>query len=253
MKAYAGKKVCVACSGGADSVALLHAFHAQADEWGISLSAVTCEHGIRGASSLSDLAFVRQLCKEWGIPLFEFSANVPQLAEKNGRGLEEEGRAFRYRCFEELVARGDADVIATAHHRDDLAETVLFRLARGTSLAGVDAIKERAGIVRPLLSVSKAEILNYVHENGLPFVTDETNGDEKYSRNAIRIKVLPALEEVVKGAGEHIADFARRAGEDDQYLQTLALAEIKRENGEICVPVTLPRPLFFRAVVAAIR
>ncbi len=249
---YRGKRVCVALSGGADSVCLLQIFFENADQYEIALSALTCEHGIRGEASLSDVAFVKTLCTERNVPLHIFSADIPARARASKKGLEEEGRAFRYQCFREILDRKKADVVATAHHRDDLAETVLFRLARGTSLSGIAAVKESGGIVRPLLGVSRQEILSYLNERGISFVTDETNGDERYSRNAIRKRVLPALEEIVKGAGKHIADFARRAGEDDEYLKSLAVSATRREGKNIFIPSDLPRPLFFRAAVAAI-
>ncbi len=217
----------------------------------IILTAVTCEHGIRGETSLRDLAFVRELCEKRNIPLFEFRADVPALAKASGRGIEEEARLFRYRCFEEIVERGDADAVATAHHSDDLAETVLFRLARGTSVSGINAIRERSGIVRPFLGVSRAEILAYVAERSLPYVEDETNADERYRRNYIRHTVLPALESVVHGAGKHIAAFALRAGEDDELLCRFARERIRKDGETFRIPVDLPRPLFLRAVVIA--
>ena len=253
MQKYQGKRVAVAVSGGADSVCLLQVFYENADKYDIALCAVTCEHGIRGEQSKRDLNFVKDLCAERKIPLYVFSADIPKRARISGRGLEEEGRTFRYECFTSVLAEDKADVVATAHHKGDVAETVLFRLARGTSLAGIDAIKERDGIVRPFLNVTKEEILSYLSERNIAFATDETNDDESFSRNAIRKKVLPALEEIVQGAGEHIADFARRAGEDNAYLNSLAENAIWQGWDGIYIPVDLPRPLFFRAVVLAVR
>ena len=252
LEKYRGRRVAVAVSGGADSICLLQIFYENASAYKIALSAVTCEHGIRGEESLRDLEFIKVFCAERGIPLYIFSADVPARASVSQRGLEEEGRAFRYECFEKILNEGKADFVATAHHGGDLAETVLFRLARGTSLSGIDAIRERGGIVRPFLGVSKEEILGYLHERGISFMTDETNGDEKYSRNAIRKNVLPALENIVHGAGAHIAEFARRAGEDDAYLQSLADRAIRRGQGEIFISADLSRPLFMRAAVRAI-
>ena len=242
----------VALSGGADSVCLLQVFYENAAAYGITLSALTCQHGIRGDKALRDVEFVKELCAQRKIPLTIFSADIPKRAKESQRGLEEEGRAFRYECFFKILKEGKADVVATAHHKGDLAETVLFRLARGTSLAGIDAIQEYSGIVRPFLSVTKEEILTYLKERNLAYVTDETNDDERFSRNAIRKSVLPALEEIVHGAGEHIADFARRAGEDNAYLTTLAENAVRRDKDEIYVPADLPRPLFLRAAVLAV-
>ncbi|MDE5547833.1 MAG: tRNA lysidine(34) synthetase TilS [Clostridia bacterium] len=253
MQSYRGMRVCVAVSGGVDSVSLLHLFHANAEKLGITLSALTCEHGIRGEQSLRDLHFVETLCGEWNIPLSVYRADVPARAKLSGGGLEEEGRAFRYECFREFLNAGKADAVATAHHKDDYAETVLFRLARGTSLAGLAAIRERQGIIRPLLKVTRAEIEAYAARHGLPFVTDESNEDTRYTRNAIRNNVLPALEQAVNGASEHLVEFALRAQEDEEYLQSLALQAAERDGAGYRVSLTLPRPVFSRACLQAMR
>ncbi len=250
LEKYRGKRVCVAVSGGIDSVCLLHAFRKGAKQFHITLTAVTCEHGIRGEASLNDVQFVRKVCAAWDIPLYIFSADIPERAKNSGRGLEEEGRLFRYGWFSQIL-QTEADVVATAHHLDDVAETVLFRLARGTSLKGLAAIREREGIARPILSVPKTQIEAYANRYGLPFVTDETNGDETYSRNAIRKTVLPELEKIVNGAKEHLVEFAQRAVEDDEYLQLLAENTLVREDGEIRISAVLPPPVFSRACILA--
>lgn len=251
LEKYHGKRVCVAISGGIDSVCLLHAFRKGAKQNQITLSAVTCEHGIRGEASLGDVQFVRKVCAAWDIPLYIFSADIPDRAEKSGRGLEEEGRMFRYGCFSQLL-QTEVDFVATAHHLDDVAETVLFRLARGTSLKGLAAIRERDGIVRPMLGVTKEQVEAYANRYGLPFVTDETNEDETYSRNAIRKTVLPELEKIVNGAKEHLVEFAQRAVEDDEYLQLLATQNLNRSGDEIRISATLPSPIFSRACILAL-
>ncbi len=253
LERYRGKRVCVAVSGGADSVCLLHLFRASSAGLGITLSALTCEHGIRGGDSLRDLQFVQTLCKEWEIPLTVFRADVPARAREHKSGIEEEGRRFRYACFREILDAGQADFVATAHQKDDFAETVLFRLARGTSLAGLAAICEGNGIVRPLLNVTRAEIEEYVAENGLPFVTDESNSDSRYARNALRHNVLPALEEAVSGASAHLVEFALRAREDEDYLQALAAKETAFDGGGYRVSLSLPMPIFSRACLFAMR
>ncbi|MDE5896659.1 MAG: tRNA lysidine(34) synthetase TilS, partial [Clostridia bacterium] len=253
LQAYAGKRVCVAVSGGVDSVCLLHCFLRAAESLHITLSALTCEHGIRGARSVADCEFVKELCNDWNVPLVVFSADIPARAKASGRGIEEEGRNFRYDCFAEVLENGSADAVATAHHRDDFAETVLFRLARGTSLSGLSAIRERNGIVRPFLSVSKVQIDEYAKFYGLPFVTDESNLDETYARNAIRLSVMPALDRAVNGAAAHLTEFALRAAEDDRYLQALAQREVVREGNVYLIPVDLPGPLFSRACLYAVK
>ena len=253
MLPYAGKRVCVALSGGRDSVALLHAFYKNAEHGGIALSALTCEHGLRGERSLADLAFCERLCGTWGVPLRVFRADVAALAAQTKTGVEEAGRNWRNACYARVLEEGDADMIATAHHRDDHAETVLFRLARGTSLAGLDAFGGRAGIVRPLLGVPRAAIDAYLAENGLAFTEDESNADERFTRNRLRHTVLPALEGAVPGAAEHLVQFAERAAEDEAFLAALARERVICGEHVLRVPLSLPAPLFSRACLFAMR
>ena len=117
---------------------------------------------------------------------------------------------FRRECYRKMLD-GGADAVLTAHHRDDYAETVLFRLARGTSLQGLDVFPAQKGLLRPLLGVTRARIDEYIQENALPFREDETNADVALSRNRIRHEVLPALERAVPGAKENLVRFAERA------------------------------------------
>lgn len=250
LKQFQNKRVCVALSGGADSVCLLHNFLCGAQEYRITLTAITCEHGIRGERSLADLRFVEELCRQWGVPLTVRREDIPAYAAAQKIGLEEAGRAFRRRCFSEVLERGEADVVATAHHKDDYAETVLFRLARGTSLAGMKVFSDR--FARPLLQVGRAEIYDYIKRYGLPYVEDESNTDTAYTRNALRHNVLPALEKSVAGARDNLVAFARLAAADDDYLQALARQAL-RDDGELCVSVGLPDPIFYRAAVLALK
>lgn len=247
---YRNKRVCVALSGGADSVCLLHSFLSGAAQNNITVTALTCEHGIRGDRSLSDLRFVQTLCAQWNVPLFVFRCDVPAYAKEHKLGLEEAGREFRRECFERILEEGKADVVATAHHRDDYAETVLFRLARGTSLAGMKVFSER--YARPLLSVGRAEIDAYLQEHRLKHVEDESNADTAYARNAIRCEILPRLEKTVAGARSNLVSFARLAARDDEYLQSLATATLTGTD-EPRLSAHLPDPLFYRAVIIALK
>ena len=130
------KRVCVALSGGGDSVALLYALKEKAGEWNMPLSAVNVEHGIRGESSLADTEFVKKLCGKENIPLYCYSEDVPRLAEEWGMSAEAAARAVRYRIFLDILRQDKADCIATAHHAGDNAESVLFNLFRGSALTG---------------------------------------------------------------------------------------------------------------------
>ena len=251
---YRGKRIAVALSGGVDSVCLLHAFYAQASDMGITLSAIHVEHGIRGEESLRDMRFCEELCERWGIPLKIVREDVPKLVKEQGGSVEAVARAVRYGAFHSLVEEGGADFVATAHHADDVAETILFRLARGTGLWGMKAITEHGGIVlRPLLHVTRAEIEAYAEANGLPHVEDSTNENENFTRNYIRHTALPAFEKIHGNAAKHLVEFASLAAEEDDYLQRLAEDAIVRVLDEEWVPVDLPDVLFARACLACMR
>ncbi len=245
---FAKKRVCVALSGGRDSIVLLHFLASGAKKYEISLSALICEHGIRGESARRDVAFVKDLCERWGIALQVVSLDVPSYAASHKMGLEEAGRILRYECFEQEIAGGKT--VVTAHHRDDFAETVLFRLLRGTSLAGLDAFPEREGLVRPMLALTRAQIDDYVRENALPYREDESNADDTFTRNFLRNEVLPLLQTRFAGGAENLVRFAERAAQDDKFLSELATEAIV---GEDKVPVDTPKPIFSRACIILLK
>lgn len=247
LESYRGSRICVAFSGGADSVCLLHYLNRHKEAFQITLSAIHVEHGIRGEESLRDLAFCRAFCSDRGIPLEVVQEDVPALAKERGIGIEEAGRSVRYDAFFSVIRGGRADFVATAHHSGDVAETVLFRLARGTSLSGMRTVTERQGIIRPLLGVTRQQIETYISENDLPHVDDATNADESYTRNYIRHTVMPVFEQISKNAQEHLVRFAALAAQDDEYLYSLARKEIFFRHGDAYVPADLPMPLFTRA------
>lgn len=250
---YAGMNICVAVSGGKDSMALLHYLKTHGAEYRIILTAVNCDHGMR-ASSARDSAFVRQWCGENAIPLLSFQAD--------GFKNEAEARRWRYECALGAVKHFGADAVATAHHLDDNAETVLFHLARGSALSGVAGISdgnigvcgERLRLIRPLIACTRRAIDEYIAENGIPFVTDESNLTDDYTRNYLRHNVLPALENAVPGAAKAIYRFSRLAKDDDDYLQRIAERDYLRK--ECDCNIILPceeRVLFRRAALAAIK
>ena len=254
LKKYRGNKICVAVSGGSDSVALLHYLNALKKENGYSLSAVHCEHGIRGEDSLADMQFVKSLCEEWGVELYVFQEDCPARAKKEKESLETAARNFRYQSFRALIREGKADFIATAHHKNDEAETVLFRLARGTSLGGMSAMKEENGyLLRPFLKWSKKDIHAYIQEHGLSFCEDKTNLETDATRNKIRLEVLPKLEEAVSGATENIARFASLAMEDDALLYELAEKLLERDEKDYYIAFSDKKPLFTRACLMAFK
>lgn len=251
---FSGKTICVAVSGGADSVALLHYLKTSEKEYGYTLCALHCEHGIRGAESVEDMQFVQRLCKAWEVPLFLFVEDCPKRAKREKTSLETAARNFRQEKYNGLLGEGKADFIATAHHSADEAETVLFRIARGASLTGAGGITaQRGNVIRPFLRWSKRDILEYIQKHSLEYRTDSTNADTRYARNKIRHEVLPRLEETVCGATENIARFAMLATEDDALLYEYANGLITLENGEYFLSFSEKKPLFRRACLIALK
>ncbi len=245
-------RVLVALSGGADSIALLHGLLALANELDLCVFAAHLNHGIRGDSADADEAFCKNVCEKWGVTLFAKKADCPALALEQKRSLEEAARAARYAFLEETAKKIGADRVAVAHHRDDQAETVLLNLFRGTGASGLRAMRPlRQNIVRPLLFASKGEILEYVSQNGLPFVQDETNSDKAYARNRLRA-LDPQLRLINPAYAQNICRAAALTGEDDDALCAWAKTELEKAahaEGLSCERVTaLPRAVSGRVI-----
>lgn len=186
------KTICVALSGGADSVCLLHALKSVSCDIGFSLFAIHINHNIRGEEAKRDADFCTELCKKLCIPLKMVNINVLEQAKK-GESVELAARRMRYEAFENITA----DYIATAHNADDSLETFLINFCRGTGLKGLTGIPDLRGrFVRPLNGCSKADILAYIKENNLEYVVDSTNLSDDYTRNKIRNNVIPLLKEI---------------------------------------------------------
>lgn len=181
------KTLVIGVSGGADSVCLLLLLEKVCKERGILPVVVHIEHGIRGKESLSDAAFVENLCKQKDILFHRFSYAVEKIAKESGESTEEAGRRLRYDTFFQVAEQYEQAKIAVAHNENDQAETVLFHLARGSGIKGMGGIPPvRGNIIRPLLGVSRAEIEQYLKEAGQPYCTDSTNALDVYARNRIR-------------------------------------------------------------------
>lgn len=218
----------VAVSGGADSVALLRALHA----CGTQLVAAHVNHRLRGADSDGDEAFVRELCAGLGVECRVRSVDVSALAA--GDNLEATARRVRYEFFAASAQEMDAAWVATAHTADDQAETVLHRIVRGTGLQGLRGIAaERDAVVRPLLSVTRADVLAHLAAIGQPHREDASNADTRFTRNRIRHELLPLLRAFnpdVVSALAHLAEHANEAHEvvTGAAAELLATAERPR-------------------------
>ena len=186
-------KVLVALSGGADSVALLRLLVTM----GYSCEAAHCNFHLRGEESDRDEAFVRDFCSALNVSLFVQHFDTAKVANEQHISIEMAARDLRYAWFEELRRERQAAVIAVAHHKDDSVETFLLNLLRGTGINGLLGIRPVNGfVVRPLLCVSRAEILAYLEKIGQTFVTDSTNLQDEYTRNQIRLNLLPLMQRI---------------------------------------------------------
>ena len=215
-------------SGGPDSVAMLRALAAL----GARPAVLHVDHGLRGEESRDDAEFVRRLCEELGL-VCEMS--TLHLAE--GAGLQERARGERYELASDFALRLGATAIATAHTADDVAETVLMNLARGAGTRGLAGIPPvRGKVVRPLIEVGRAEILEYLEALGQDYRTDPTNASPKYSRNRVRNEVLPTLESLYPGAGSNIARAAGLLRQDLEALESLAAGSLRERGDELILP-----------------
>lgn len=220
-------RVAVALSGGADSVALLHVLHTL----GYEVVALHCNFHLRGEESDRDEQFVRELCQQMGCTLEVIHFDTQAYAKEQGLSIEMAARDLRYAWFEQQRQAHSCESIAVAHHRDDQAETMLMNLTRGTGLRGLRGILPKNGyIVRPLLSVNRADIMQYLQKEGLQFVEDSTNQDTHIRRNHFRHEVLPLLREINPNITETLAqeqeqfcDYYQLAQERLQQLQAKAL------------------------------
>jgi tRNA(Ile)-lysidine synthase len=226
-----GDHLLIAVSGGPDSVALMQVLILLSSQYQLHLTTAHLNHGLRGAEAKGEEEFVRRLCTEKGMACICKTVDIRTLQIGSGRSLEEICREERYRFLNEAAETCGAQKIATGHHRDDQAETVLINLLRGSGLEGLKGIAPvRDGrIVRPLLNVSKEEILEFLNRQGLAYMVDSSNLDPVFLRNRIRNDLIPDLTtrynpRIVAGLCR-MAEIIRR---EDDYLQTAVRHNLRR-------------------------
>ncbi len=225
-----GDRVVVALSGGADSVALLNALNSEKELYNITIYACHLNHNIRGEEAKRDEDFVRALCEKLDIELFVKSVDIPALSAEKKQGMELCGREARYEFFEELSRKLSAKV-ATAHTASDNAETVLYNLARGSSLNGLCGIKaKRDYIIRPLILATREDIERYCKENALSFVTDSTNLSDDYTRNNIRHNAIPVLKSINSELESTVTRMCCSLSEIQDYLNKISIIELNKSK-----------------------
>lgn len=239
------ERVLLGVSGGADSVCLCLVFAELAQELGCTFEVVHVEHGIRGAESRRDAAFVQALCARLGILFHEKDVDVPSYAGKHRLGEEEAARILRYEAFAELANPGTK--IAVAHHMEDNAETILFQMIRGSGLDGIcgmQPVRTDTGghtFIRPLLCVCRSEIEAFLKERGQEFCLDSTNRKMQYSRNRIRHNVLPELVRMNPQAVAHMNQTAARLAELREYMEQALMQEydhvVDAQNGRLLIHI----------------
>lgn len=226
-----GGSVLCALSGGPDSMALLCALRRLAPELGFSLCAAHFNHGMRPSAG-ADEAFCREWCRAQGVALFVGREDVPAFAKENRLTLEEGARQARYAFLFETAWRENCCRIAVAHHQADQAETVLYRLGRGSGLAGLCGMAVQNGaLIRPMLFASREEILAFLKEEGIPFCRDETNEQPCCARNRLRL-LSSALETVHEGFLKNTARAAELLKKDQEALEAWAESELRRREDQ---------------------
>lgn len=223
-------KVLVGLSGGPDSMALIH----KLIQLGYNCIAGHCNFHLRGENSNSDAAFVNRWCAENNIPLFTIDFDTESYATSKKISIEMAARELRYDWFEKIRLEQNATSIGIAHHKDDSVETILINLIRGTGIKGLTGIPiTNKYVVRPLLDVSRSEIMEYLSLNEVPYVIDNTNEEEIYTRNTLRLKVLPTLEKINPSVKNSIVTTANNLKEVekiyDAYIQ-YAIATVLQDN-----------------------
>ena len=223
-------------------------------ELGYTVAAAHFNHGLRGENSRRDAAFVRDWCREHSIPFTGGEGDTAAYAAAHRLGTEEAARILRYDFLERTADELSAEVIATAHTADDNAETVLLHLTRGAGLRGLGGIPPvRGRIVRPMLDVTRVDVLSYLTQHGIPYVEDATNAGDAYMRNRIRHHVVPVLRAENPAFAEAVGRTARLLREDEAFLNGLAqrfLEENTLEDGTLPVSafLQLPAPVARRVV-----
>lgn len=220
-----GDRVIIGLSGGPDSVCLFHVLHSISRKYDLELYAVHVNHLLRGSESEQDELYVRNLCKNFGIRLFVKRLSIEELAAERGLSLEEAGREARYEQFRLVAKEIGATKIAVGHNKNDQAETLLMRIIRGTGLEGLKGMEyKRGSIIRPLLDIERREIEVYCESNKLNPRTDSSNLENIYTRNKIRLDLIPQINKMFEtDITETLFRMSKLLREDNEYIEQNAV------------------------------
>ncbi len=219
-----GDTLLVAVSGGADSIALLTLLSRLATDFPFALVAAHLDHQLRSESS-DDADFVVRYCAELNIPVVVERKDVARFARESGAGLEEAGRQARRQFFERVADVNGCSAIVLGHHADDQAETVLFRMQRGSGLSGLSAMRMKSGpYIRPLLSLRHSELREYLHQEGIDWREDASNDDLTFTRNRIRHQLLPQLHQLNPQIVNALTRLSRQAADEEDYWASFSAA-----------------------------
>lgn len=225
-----GDACIVGVSGGADSICLLTVLAKLKEQLGFSLYVAHVNHMIRGEEADADERYVEAYCESLQLPCEVFHIDVVRMAEESGLTIEEAGRNARYEAFDKTaeIYHLKQYKVAVAHNKNDVAETVLFHMARGTGIAGLKGIPVKRGrIIRPLLAMERTEIEAYLKNEKIAYCTDSTNLEDAYTRNKVRHTVLGELQKINDKAVAHIGRLANTAAEYDRYVNRQLQAFLK--------------------------
>ena len=244
-----GARVVVGVSGGPDSVCLMYMLQ----RLGYEIIAVHCNFHLRGEESMRDERFVEGLCRKHALPYRKADFDTERYAAQHKVSIEMGARELRYTVFRKFAEECVAEAIAVGHHQDDNAETMMLNLVRGTGIKGLCGMQPKNGdIVRPLLCLTRQDVLDYLQEAGLDYVTDHTNAEDIYARNKVRLNVMPLFESINKGALQNIVSTMENLSEVQKVYRKAMEDAMKdccqhKENGEIHIIINklrlLPSPI----------
>ncbi|MGB9808074.1 MAG: tRNA lysidine(34) synthetase TilS [Thermosulfidibacteraceae bacterium] len=222
-----GDRIITAVSGGPDSVALLLSLYELREKIGFELALCHFRHGVR-PNDFRDVEFTRDLASKFNLPFFLGEGDASSFAKERGMSLEEACRFLRYSYFEELLKREGYDKVALGHTLSDNVETFFMRILKGSSLSGLKGIPPKRGFyIRPLIEVTREDVLDFLKEVGVNFIVDETNFSERFFRNWVRLRLIPFLTGKVPSLNRIVGRVIELLREDEDYMSNIASKVIK--------------------------